>query len=75
MSEGVVMKILGRKTRSIFERYNIKSEDDLREAAETIAASKQGQVGREVGDEQGQVGLKSSRSRTRRRSHRVRSLS
>jgi hypothetical protein len=27
------------KTRSIFERYNIKSEDDLREAAERIANS------------------------------------
>jgi integrase len=56
VSEGVVMKILGHKTRSIFERYNIKNEDDLREAAEAIAASKQGQVAGDVGNEQGQTG-------------------
>lgn len=31
--EGVVMKILGHETRSISERYNIRNEDDLREAA------------------------------------------
>jgi len=37
VSEGVVMKILGHKTRSIFERHNIKNEDDLREAAQAVA--------------------------------------
>jgi integrase len=37
VSEGVVMKILGHKTRSMFERYNIKNEDDLREAAVAVA--------------------------------------
>jgi integrase len=36
VSEGVVMKILGHKTRSMFERYNIKNEDDLREAAVAV---------------------------------------
>jgi hypothetical protein len=38
------MKILGHKTRSIFERYNIKNEDDLREAA--LAVGEMGRNGK-----------------------------
>jgi integrase len=51
VSEGVAMKILGHKTRSIFERFNIKSEEDLREAATLVGAPKQvvGQIGGNMG--------------------------
>lgn len=35
--ESLIMKITGHKTRSVFERYNIIDEDDIREAGYKVA--------------------------------------
>lgn len=36
VAESVVMRMSGHRTRSVFERYNVVSEEDLREAARVI---------------------------------------
>jgi integrase len=36
VSETVAMRISGHRTRSVFDRYNVTSEDDLRTAAQRV---------------------------------------
>ena len=41
VAEGVIMKIGGWKTRSVFERYAIVSQDDIRDAMTSLEAKQQ----------------------------------
>jgi hypothetical protein len=47
--ERVAMEMTGHKTRSVFERYNIVSHDDLRAAARSLDVFRASAVGRQNG--------------------------
>ena len=47
--ESVAMKVSGHKTRSVFERYNITDEDDLRDTAQKMSGIVQGIVDQSQG--------------------------
>jgi integrase len=44
VKETVAMRITGHKTRSVFDRYNITSADDLREAIHSVATYREAQA-------------------------------
>jgi integrase len=49
LSEHVAMKLAGHRTPSVFRRYDIVSDDDLREAARTLDRDSFGTVARQTG--------------------------
>lgn len=45
--EGIIMRITGHKTRSVFDRYNITSQEDIRQASQRVEKYRQDKINRE----------------------------
>ena len=53
VSERVAMQLSGHRTRSVFERYNVTSEGDLREAARKLTGTISGTIRAQTAPEGG----------------------
>ena len=53
--ESVVMRMSGHKTRSVFDRYNIVEEEDLREAVRKIEAAREHELSQDKISEEGDL--------------------
>jgi hypothetical protein len=67
VAEGVIMKIGGWKTRSVFERYAIVSQSDIRDAMAKLEAGQQDNADAAQEQESEQVGQSLGRATSTKR--------
>ncbi|MGB9073003.1 MAG: hypothetical protein WCC22_10065, partial [Terriglobales bacterium] len=66
VAEGVIMRIGGWKTRSVFERYNIVDQRDVREALLKLEQARETEFGHKVGHNRGETGSDDASLKTTR---------